>query len=349
MNLPYSKEKLNRFGFIAYSYAIGAILVVFGHSYPTTTSNLPYIVDEIRTYIYSIHMPLFFAIAGFLLKNKEIKVNLNKNNYEKVENKKFILSKAKRLLTPYIVLTIIGFIPKILMSQYVNDDVSFSINYMIRIIFYPRENVWGHFWFIPTLFILYLFSNVMLASDKSKIKSIFMTIFFTYLCIYPIDTDWFAIHDICMNAIFFWVGIKSYRYICNEVSETNIIKIIILSSISIFVYRLGIYNSYIISQFTKLISALCMLQAITLLAEKLSNIGIKALDKIEKNVFTIYLLSWPAQAVGEILLNRIFKCDWYITMVSLFIIGIITPLIIVSIYNKFNLKNKLFDLVLGIQ
>lgn len=54
-------------GFINYAYAIGAILVVLGHSTPTGSSDMPLFIDNIRTFIYCFHMPLFFFIAGFIL------------------------------------------------------------------------------------------------------------------------------------------------------------------------------------------------------------------------------------------------------------------------------------------
>lgn len=65
MNLTDNNSKLK---FISRLYAIGAILVVLGHSTPTSASNMPQIIDDIRTFIYCIHMPLFFFVAGFLLK-----------------------------------------------------------------------------------------------------------------------------------------------------------------------------------------------------------------------------------------------------------------------------------------
>ena len=37
--------------FISYAYAIGAILVVLGHSTPTGVSDMPLIVDKIRTFV----------------------------------------------------------------------------------------------------------------------------------------------------------------------------------------------------------------------------------------------------------------------------------------------------------
>lgn len=61
-------EKASKLKFISYAYAIGAILVVLGHSTPTGVSDMPLVVDKIRTFIYSFHMPLFFFVAGFLFK-----------------------------------------------------------------------------------------------------------------------------------------------------------------------------------------------------------------------------------------------------------------------------------------
>ena len=119
---------------------IAIILVVLGHSFSFTGFNIldnnilnRYIHDS----IYSFHMPLFFMIAGFLT-----------NNYKDNLNKKFYVSKIKRLLIPYIFINIVDAIPRHLFNGLVNN----KSNSIGRIIFYSGAATW----FVYTLFLLFL-------------------------------------------------------------------------------------------------------------------------------------------------------------------------------------------------
>ena len=157
-----SSVKKQNLAFVSYAYVIGALLVVLGHSTPTGQSNLPMIIDDIRTFIYCFHMPLFFFIAGLLLKyTTELK------GYKPYSF--FMKNKVVKFLTPYFIFTIIGFFPKLLLSTFVNDDVSLSWSYVFEIFFNPRLNVWGHFWFLPTLLIMYAISYILLKLSKNKV------------------------------------------------------------------------------------------------------------------------------------------------------------------------------------
>lgn len=151
-------KKLN---FISYAYAIGAILVVLGHSTPTGTSDMPVIIDKIRTFIYCFHMPLFFFIAGFLFKY----TSGNKTKPYMA----FMKNKSIKFLVPYFVLSAVGIIPKILLSSLVDDKVSFNFYYVFEAIFNPRLNVWGHFWFLPTLLIIFSLSYLILKSYRNRL------------------------------------------------------------------------------------------------------------------------------------------------------------------------------------
>ena len=86
-------------------YAIGTLLVVLGHSHSSDWTKFQgTILVGIINVIYAFHMPLYFFIAGFLF--------WNSNKLFKIGYGKWIKEKAVKLLTPYIVLTVFGGIPK---------------------------------------------------------------------------------------------------------------------------------------------------------------------------------------------------------------------------------------------
>ena len=125
-------------------YTIGIFLVLIGHSHPSDWSlfeNTLYV--DVIAFIYTFHMALFFFIAGYLLENSE--------SINKIRNKKWIMDKAIRLLTPYIVLSVIALFPK----YYFEFHLIPNMQVVLLAILKPRVGVWGHFWFIPVLFMCY--------------------------------------------------------------------------------------------------------------------------------------------------------------------------------------------------
>lgn len=136
-----SKPKL-RLREIDMLYALGTLLVILGHSHPNDWSTFP---GKWIEFIYTFHMPLFFLIAGYLFAYSD---SMSRLGYFK-----WLKEKALRLLTPYVVLTLVTFVPKYALE---NGGISgLSISYLLTSFIEPRNGVWGHFWFLPVLFVYY--------------------------------------------------------------------------------------------------------------------------------------------------------------------------------------------------
>jgi fucose 4-O-acetylase-like acetyltransferase len=136
---------------IIYIRVFATILVVIGHCWfydgfsgfhsdilPGYETNG--ILKWMNKIIYSFHMPVFFFISGLLLASK-----LRSNKQFKLCS--FIANKAKRLLIPYIVITIFYCLPiKTLCGLFDNRDLFTS--YLDQI-FYATDS---HMWFLLALF-----------------------------------------------------------------------------------------------------------------------------------------------------------------------------------------------------
>lgn len=336
------RKKLN---FISYAYAIGAIFVVLGHSTPTSTSDMPMIIDKIRTFIYCFHMPLFFFIAGFLFKYTSEK----KTKPYGV----FMKNKLIKFLTPYFVLSAIGIIPKMLLSAFVNDEVSFSLYYVFEAIFNPRLNVWGHFWFLPTLLIIYSLSYLLLRCYKNKMLFSAVLAASLVLSVFPININWLAIKDICLELVYFCIGILSCSVILKN--KARIFKLpIALASVAfsvIFYIFMSVNNFYWqewVRNISTVVIALLMIYSVLYLSVFLEKNGSKILDYIDGKTFSIYIISWPCQAVTEMLLNRVMHMHWYITMPAMFIVGLGVPLLFLSIYKRLKRQPKFINLIFGV-
>lgn len=137
----------HRLKVISVLYGMAALLVVFGHSHPIHTAYTEWPIK----FVYRFHMPLFFFIAGVLVA------------YTSHERKILIWWKKKisRFLVPYVVLTAAAWVPKVILSRYMNDDMTISLRNLVRMLLIPREGVWGHFWFIPVYLLLMLIAAVV--------------------------------------------------------------------------------------------------------------------------------------------------------------------------------------------
>lgn len=124
--------------FITVLYGYAAMLVVFGHSHPLHT-EWPEALKSAVAFVYIFHMPLFFLISGVLIWWTRADRNIME----------WWAKKAKKLLIPYVSLSALAVIPKVLLGAYMSDNMEISMGNIIRILLIPRENIWGHFWFIP--------------------------------------------------------------------------------------------------------------------------------------------------------------------------------------------------------
>ncbi|MBE9583771.1 acyltransferase [Mucilaginibacter sp. JRF] len=130
----------NRLQWVDYSKGIGIILVVYGHVLRGLNSagmvNASFF-DISDTFVYSFHMPLFFIVSGLFFES----------SFRKDSNG-FMLKKAKTLLHPFIIWSLIQTMVQVVLSNYTNDKVPFSALFTCLII--PR----AQFWFLYTLFFI---------------------------------------------------------------------------------------------------------------------------------------------------------------------------------------------------
>ena len=146
--------KSNRIKSIDIAKAIGILLIVLGHTLE---------FGELRKFIYSFHVPLFFFLSGicFTVKN----------------NKKFIKRKLESIYFPYIVMSIVSIIIYSIMGKYIGADNLNLINNFVGML-YANPNLgnmqWNQpLWFLPCLLIQLILINIFenfIKNKKSKQK-----------------------------------------------------------------------------------------------------------------------------------------------------------------------------------
>ncbi|WP_366559045.1 acyltransferase family protein [uncultured Fusobacterium sp.] len=131
---------------------LGIFSIYLGH--------LGSIPNNIRSFVFSYHVPLFFLISGFFNKKIELK-----------EYFLFIKDSFKKYMYPYYFFTLISLI-------YISiRNNSFSFNNFIYSITGIRNHVWGGLWFFSCLFIIKITYNLILAIFKNKFIVFIISIF----------------------------------------------------------------------------------------------------------------------------------------------------------------------------
>lgn len=322
-------------------YTVGIILAILGHSHPNDWNTFP---GEWIEFIYLFHMPLFFSIAGFLLANSK---SIDDRGYGR-----WLKGKALRLLVPYFALSILSLAPKYAVEHGGLDGL--EIQYIISCFFAPRQNIWGHFWFLPVLFLLYALAGVVCTlenrSTTLQYKCILWGVLLLSLAAHFLRPDilWLGLQDLCIYGIYVVVGYNLY-YIGRRVERAfslgaNTVMLVLTVALSIILFRLGSRNDY-----RDFLVSILMLMACWNFCQLLRFCELSVCYFFSRNAFTFYIYSWPAQAVVE----RCCKycgVQWYITTPLMFIAGIGAPIFIIYLYQRCSfLQCKFIKLVLGVR
>lgn len=174
---------------------VGCCLVVLGHSFPFVTPY-PSGVTKSISFLYAFHMPLFVWCSGFLFAHTM--------QSDRKSLAQYTGNRAVKLLVPYFVISLIGLIPKILASSVLNDKLNVDVISIVRAFLVPREGVWGHFWFLPMIYLMgtlgYLLDKF---SKKTQVWAIVVLVSFA-LSFYRQDVlQWFAVNDVLQYFMFY--------------------------------------------------------------------------------------------------------------------------------------------------
>lgn len=317
---------MQRWNEIDVLYAIGILLVILGHSHSSdwsTFKNTP--LEYIILFIYSFHMALFFAISGFLFHNSD--------SLPRVGYRRWFSDKALRLLIPYLFWSLIA-----LVSKYYVENHSLKgldLRYLMTVIFFPRQNVWGHFWFLPVLFICYAVLGSVHAIRFTKCSSVKLLIceLAVALLLYfrPLHTNFLGLDDWSRFVLFFVVGEVSNHLLQERNTKETKQKtpiyglfFIVPLMMALLLYQMA--SGIIV---TPLIIALLMLLACWLLASSIQIHPI--LGFLSSHNYTFYIFAWFFQCAVMYFCERLHY-GWVATSLAMLIAGVIGPMAIVFSY-----------------
>ena len=136
---------------VSFLQAFGIILVVIGHAYYGDTKD-----SWTYAWIYSFHMPLFMFISGYLLQYGFENKSITLSSVPLYGSGGFIGKKVKRLLIPYITISTVAFSLKPLFNRFAIRPVEITFTDYLKMLVYPWDNVIIFFWFLPTLFLIFV-------------------------------------------------------------------------------------------------------------------------------------------------------------------------------------------------
>ncbi len=324
MTCANNRKKINEIGLL---YTIGVLLTILGHSHSNDWTTFP---PQPVEFIYSFHMPLFFCISGYLFTKSS---SLERDGYFK-----WIGDKSKRLLIPYFVISAISFIPKTLLDNGNLNDI--GLNELFECFFAPRFNVWGHFWFLPVIFIFYfvfgLWRSFFYDNLKYK-KCVVVGTLLAAIVLHFIKTDiaWLGFSDLCEFTVYFVIGISAHEVLKIKKLRNGelIVGSLLLTAVSIVLFSKFRHNTFVM-----FVESILMLVACLFLSQLLAEKKFKYVNFINENVFTFYICSWPFQAISEKILD-FFALEWYVYTIVMFLIGIAAPCITIIVYRKLKFIN----------
>lgn len=196
---------------------IGIILVVLGHIIS---------FDSISRFIYCFHMPLFFFISG------EALYYSYKNNIKFID---FIKKRAKTILTPYFIFSIICFLYWVIIERKIRNqfDISILDNFLNIFLAFGKDYLFSGnvvMWFLPCLLVsLILFYFIMKLNKLKTLVSLILLIIGFILSYYDIILPWTL--EIALVAQFFIYTGYLYKSKFNNINKNNNILIIIIGFI----------------------------------------------------------------------------------------------------------------------
>lgn len=309
--------------FISYLQIIGIILVVLGHSFHEYPEGHGYNTLIYRM-IYSFHMPLFMFVSGFLL----VYTTKIREYSNKATVKDFIISKMKRLLLPFAVLSIVTFIPRAYLSDMADNVMEINLHSFFQGLFYSNSLIIPFYWFIQACFILLVLTYAAITiGEKSQFKesSIYFSIIllFIILPLIPIEySEVFSIDKAINYGIYFAIGAAYSRYattIDRYIPWTS--AIFMAFSIAFWVITFFLTEN---AEWFRLCSFIGIVMCISI-AKIIERYNIIILDHLTGVYYMIFLLSWYCNIVSQQVLHHFVELPWWCYTVLSLISGIYVP------------------------
>ena len=317
-------NKQHRIAFISLLQFVGVVSVIFGHS--MNSIAVPTVLINIKSWVYTYHMPLFFFVSAFLFSYK--------GGYDRGIDKVF-KNRLMRLILPYLIWNILFIIPKVLFRDYINDRLQFSVSFFIKIILRPRDSILGHTWFLVALFEMYI--AAVLLDKATKKKELWAPIGLALVIVhcFGVTSRWLAVGDLMKNGIFFWCGLLMGKatpsdiewYLTGRRTLSSLI-LLTLGTSAIWMFKPDMAVNTLVLGFSVIMLVIALQGKLHIEGDLIEFVAI--------NSFSIYIMHWPVIMLSRLVFYQKMELAPVTAMVLNGILGFAIPSLISLLLRKLN-------------
>lgn len=311
---------------ISYLQVIGIVLVVAGHSmheYPDSNYGADLLVHRL---IYSFHMPLFMFASGYLMMYTSFIAGRDRGAV------RFIAGKLRRLILPFILLSVLAFVPRSVMSSMAEDNIPLSATYMLKSLYRYDYLVIPYFWFLQSVFTLlvgcYLYMKTARRIKMSDGMSVaVLTAFFIALPMLELDINYqfFSIGQTIKFGIFFAIGMIFARYepfFYRAVGRDSALAIFIFAGIWLAEFFLSGEKA---GRWLYIVGASAAIFMWLWISRRMVRKKMTWLDRLAGSNYIIFLLSWFFNVLSQQVLHHYVEMPWYVFTILSIAAGIGIP------------------------
>lgn len=216
---------------------------------------------------------------------------------------------------------------------------------------YPGKNVIIFFWFLPTIFLISVFScflwKFILQKLDLKYWIICLLIFFCISFFNPFENiKLLNISGVAHYFSLFLIGMAFYKYeteICNFFARKATFKLILFLGVHLLIVYLFINHP----DYTKIIipvSLLGIAESI-ILGNLYLSFSFTFLNHLNKSTYAIYLLSWFPQVFIQFIILKYISVPWYCSAIVSTLFGIYIPFLVFLLVNYIKKLNRFGQVV----
>ena len=302
--------------------------VIIGHSPLIDPKEGPLYVLLLFKFAYSFHMPMFMLISGWLFYFTRLnRIGINdgsiKWNYFAI-----VKDKAKRLLLPGLVFSLLALLLKLLFPGEMVRQIGLSLSDFLHSYLYPNENPLRELWFIVTLFWMFLLTPLWQFFLKNKYTIFIALLAILLLHFWHPSTNLLCIRRLFSYSIWFYTGITLCKF---QVVEKIFGKSPLTTlTVGICIYILG----WVTHGFITTIGGIILSFGVSLLADFYMP---KLFFTFRNYTYQIFLMGIFAQILVKIICRHV-DMPYLIGYVLCIFMGLYVPVIFAKLVEKINWK-----------
>ena len=280
--------------------------------------DVPQWILEIKYWVYTYHMPLFFLVSAYLF-------SFYGDFSHKGGYKGTMWAKFERLIIPYIIWNVLFIAPKYYLADYSVDHIELTIGYFFHIMLSPRNNILGHTWFLFALFEMFALSILFVKLKANKRQWILVAIVLIVIYCFGVKDRFLAVGDLMKNAIYFWIGLLlgtiDHKKLIDWAEDKTIffsLMFICIGGTIVWAFTHdGVSSSMLINTCALGFSVILLLGIFQI---KFC-ITSRFVDFVSVNSFTIYIVHWPILMVIRAVVHYTLHWPPIVCMATMFFGG----------------------------